>query len=127
MTKRWRKLFLIVAVTFLVTGGLLAIRPRGLRVTVTNRGPDPLSDVVVHVTGNSYRLGTLGVRGSRTVAVSPRGESGVELEFVGSSGARTRLDADGYFEAGYEGTIEIDLEAGVIVRNEHQIRLFRFY
>jgi hypothetical protein len=127
MAKRWRGLFVIGAVTFVVTGGLLAIRPRGIRVTVTNRGPEPLSNVVVHVTGNSYRLGTLGVRESRTVTVDPQGASQVELEFVGDSAARTRLDAGGYFEPGYEGTVDIDLEAGVIVRNEHHIRLSRFY
>ena len=127
MAKRWWGHFLIVAAIFTVTGGLLAIRPRGIQVTVTNRGPDALSDVVVHVTGNSYRLGTLGVGKSRTVAVDPQSESHVEVEFVGGSGARSRLNAGGYFESGYEGTIEVDLEAGVIVRNEHRIRTSPFY
>ena len=105
--------------------GVAAIWPRGVRVSVTNRGPEPLVDAMVHVTGNSYRLGTLEVGASQTVSVQAHGESGVELEFTRGAGERLRLNAGGYFEAsGYEGTIEIELDSGAIVRNDHRISLW---
>lgn len=121
-----RRLFLaglLVAAVAAMAAAVAAVWPRGVQVVVMNRGPAPLADVVVHVTGNSYQLGTLGVGESRTVPVQARGESHVELEFTYRTGERRRLNAGGYFESGYEGTIEVELEAGEIVRNEHHISL----
>lgn len=122
-----RRLFvaglLAAGITTLV--GVAALWPRGVRVNVKNRGPEPLTDVVVHVTGNSYRLGTLQAGESRAVSVQARGESNVELEFTPGDAERLRLDAGGYFESsGYEGTIEVELENGAIMRNEHRISLW---
>jgi hypothetical protein len=115
----------LLAVGILTAVGVAAVWPRGVRVTVTNRGPEPLVDVVIYVTGNSYRLGTLGVGESQTVSVQAQGESHVELGLTCGSGERLRLNAGGYFEAsGYEGTIEVDLQGGSIVRNEHRISLW---
>ena len=112
-------------VVVVIATGLIAVWPRGVRVTLTNLGPQPLTEVVVHVTGNSYRLETLSVGESRTVSVQARGESHIVIEFTCHSGERIRLNAGGYFEgSGYEGTVEIDLEACKIVRNDHQIRLW---
>jgi hypothetical protein len=122
-----RRLFLagLFAVVGATAAGVTAAWPRGVRVTVTNRGPSPLGEVVVHVTGNSYRLGTLGVGESQTVSVQARGESHVELGFTRGPGERVRLNAGGYFEAsGYEGTIAIELEAGAIVLNEQRLSLW---
>ena len=122
-----RRLFLtgLLATGIAIPAGVAAVWPRGVRVTVTNRGPTPLLNVVVYVTGNVYRLGALGVGESQTVSVQARGESGVELELTRHSGELLRLNAGGYFESsGYEGTIEIELEGGVIVRNDHRINLW---
>lgn len=105
----------------------IASWPRGVRVVVTNRGPQPLADVVIYVTGNEYRLGTLGVGETRTMPVQAQGESTVKLEFTGGSGEQLRFDADVYFETtGYEGTIEIELEAGAIVRSDNRVGLWPF-
>jgi hypothetical protein len=122
-----RRLFLAVLLVagIVATAGVAAVWPRGVRVTVTNRGPEPLVDVVVFVTGNVYRLGTLGVGESQTVSVQTHGESHVELGFAGHAGGQVRLNAGGYFESsGYEGTIAIELEGGVIVRNDHRISIW---
>lgn len=118
MRRRWLLVGVVVAVIAVVKW------PRGVQVTVTNRGPDSLSNVSVHVTGNVHPLGTLGVGESRTVAVRPTSESGVELEFTDRSGQRVRLNASCYLEPGYRGTIEIELEGGAIRRNENHIRLY---
>lgn len=85
---------------------------RGVRVTVTNSGPDSLADVVVHVTGNEYRIGGLAVSESRTVRVVPTSESHVELTFTDHLGRPNRLNAGGYFEPGYRGIIVVELENG---------------
>ena len=122
-----RRLFLagLLAAGIVTAAGVAALWPRGVRVIVTNRGPEPLGDVVVYVTGNVYRLGTLGVGESQTVSVQAHGESHVALEFTRPAGDQVRLNAGGYFESsGYEGTIEIDLAGGVIVRNDRRISLW---
>jgi len=117
--------FGLLAAFIAVAVGVAAAWPRGVRVTVKNRGPRPLTNVVVHVTGNSYQLGTLRVGESQSVSVQSRGESGVELVFTQDTGDQVRLNAGGYFESsGYEGTIEIELEDGAIVRNERRIGLW---
>jgi hypothetical protein len=118
-----RRVFLVglLAAGIGTAAAVTAAWPGGVRVTVTNRGPEALADVVIHVTGHSYALGTLEPGRSRTVPVSARGESHVELESTRGSGERRRLNAGGYFEAGYEGTIEIELQTGEIVRNEHRV------
>lgn len=119
-----RRLFMsgLLAAAIATAVGVATVWPRGVRVSVTNRGPERLTDVVVHVTGNAYRLGTLEVGASQTVSVRSRGESHVELEFTHSAGERLRLNAGGYFEAGDEGSVEIELEGDEIVRNDQCIR-----
>lgn len=122
-----RRLILVglLATGVAVAAGVASLGPRGVRVTVTNRGPEPMTDVTIHVTGNVYRLGTIGVGQSRTVPVQAQGESGVELGFTNGSGERLQLKAGGYFEAsGYEGMIAIELKAGAIVRNEQRLTLW---
>lgn len=122
-----RRLFMsgLLAAGIASAVGVATMWPRGVRVSVTNRGPERLTDVVVHVTGNTYRLDTLEVGASQTVSVRSRGASHVELEFTRGAGERLRLNAGGYFEAsGYEGSIEIELEGGAIVRNDQRIQLW---
>ena len=85
--RHWRVLFVLGACIVL---GLIVVWPRGVRVTVTNLGPDPLTEVVVYVTGNSYPLNTLEVGKSRTVKVQALSESDVELGFTGATGERRR-------------------------------------
>src|SRR5260370_25954403 len=108
MMRRRSFLFGLLGVGTAAAVGLAALRPRGVRVTVKNRGSEPLADVVVHVTGNSYQLGTLETGEARTVSVRPSSESHVELGFPRASGQRLRLNAGGYFQAsGYARSIEL--------------------
>jgi hypothetical protein len=87
---------------------------RGVRVTVENRGPTALRAVIVHVTGNSYPLGDLKPMSSRSVKVNPRGDSHVEIEYTDESGRPVRLNAGGYFESGYHGTVWVGIRDGRI-------------
>jgi hypothetical protein len=123
---RRQLVFFGVLVAFLVAVIVTATaRPRGVQVTVTNWGPEPLGDVVVHVTGNSYRLGTLEVGQSQKALVKPSSESAVEVTFTDGAGEQVRLNAGGYFEGkGYEGTIDIELKDEEIVRSDHRIHLW---
>jgi hypothetical protein len=115
---------LVIAI-IAIAGALFVLWPRGVRVTVTIRGPLPLRDMVVLVRGNSYRSGDLGIGVSRTVNVQSHGESSVHLEFTRETGERVQRYVPMYFEgAGYEGTIEVDLEGGAIVRIDDRIGLW---
>ena len=53
----------------------------------------------------------------------PTGESHLEIEFIDVDGQTGRLDAGGYFEPGYRGTMDISITDGVIEKNEQKIRL----
>src|ERR1022692_2161845 len=109
----WRPLRMrryVIAVLIVVTligVGILGWRfvTRGVRVTIINSGPDALSDVVIHVTGNTHRIGNLAVGESRTVRVEPDTSSHVELTFKDALGQHHRLNAGGYFDPGDRGRI----------------------
>lgn len=125
-----RKRLLVVAglLVMLASAGLfIALSRQGIRVTIINSGPDPLTNVVVHVTGNQHAIGNLAAGESRTVRVLPTSESHAEVSFVDHRGQHQRLNAGGYFENGlYRGTIEVEIERGAIKRNEHNIGLSFF-
>ncbi len=116
---RTRRSFLVlaaIAVVFLFAGvGLWASFPV-LRVSLTNLGPDPLRDVKIHVTGASYTLGDLQVLETKTIAVSPKTDSGVAIEFTDAHGKSVRLNEQGYIEPGYRGDIHIDVRDGRVER-----------
>ncbi len=119
----WVSLLSGLILVLIAAAFVLLVQTRGIRVSVKNLGPEPLADVSVCVTGHSYELSGLRVGEVQAVTVKPRGESHVELEVVDSHGKRSRLDAGGYFEPGYQGSIDIDLEGGSIKRNEQCIRV----
>jgi hypothetical protein len=120
-------ILLLAGIAFSGAAVVAWTQTRGVRVTVINSGPEPIADVVVHVTGNEHRIGGLAVGESRTVRVRPRGKSHVELAFVDHLGHPHHLDAGGYFNSGsFRGTIEVELEQGEIKRNGHNIELSWF-
>ena len=84
---------------------------RGVEVRIHNAGSHTLSSVAVVVTGNSYSLGDLPPNSTRSVVVVPTGESDVGISLVDPAGHVKRLNAGGYFEPGYTGTISVDLTA----------------
>jgi hypothetical protein len=90
----------------------------GLRVTVKNVSDQTLNTVVVHVTGAAYSLGDIAPGETKSVRVSPTGESHVEIEH-----AEGRFIVNTYFESGYRGHIDVDLTPREVVRVEDKVRI----
>ncbi|HZZ81491.1 MAG TPA: hypothetical protein VFE62_23515 [Gemmataceae bacterium] len=105
----------------------LAVWPlEGIRVTVTNGGPQPLTDVVAHVSGSKHPIGNLAIGESRTVRVLPTTDSHLEVSFRDEIGKSRQLNPGGYFDQHCCGSIKVEIKNGEIVRNEHQIELSWF-
>jgi hypothetical protein len=98
---------ILLAVTAFLAYSAIA---EDLCVTVENTGKHAMSEVTVHVTGQSCFLGDLPPGDSLTHVVAPTSESHVEVEFVGNSGKRVRLNAGGYIEPGYRGQIHVRIK-----------------
>jgi hypothetical protein len=90
---------------------LFAYRP-GITVIVFNAGPQPLIDVVLVVTGHRVTLGEIAANRSAQGVVKCTGDSHLEIEFRIEGQAMRRLDAGGYFQPGYYGTIRVTIEDG---------------
>ena len=88
---------------------------RGVTVVVFNADSAELSDVTVHVTGNSYPVGPIRPGQWLSVPVRSKGESHVEVEFRDADGQRKRLSADCYFEGGYSGTVNVTLNREKVI------------
>lgn len=99
-------------------GVALVFLNRGVVVTVRNVSTQPLSGVVVHVTGNSYALGDIQAGDHRSVRVSPVGESHIEIEH-----AKGRLVVNTYFESGYRGSVSVEVTETEIKRVQDDIRI----
>ena len=108
----------------LVLGLVLTLFRSGIHVTIQNTGSEPLRAVVLFVTGNSYNLGDIAPGGTAEATVHPTGESNLEIRFTDPDGQARRLDAGGYFEPGYRGTIRVSIKDGEISKNEEKIRLW---
>lgn len=121
--RAWLLAIPAVLVIALLVGWMVLQFRSGVRVTVQNTGTGPLRSVVLHVTGASYKLGDIAVGESATMRVKPTGESHLEIEFTDSDGNTQRLDAGGYFEPGYRGTIRVEIEDGRIDEIEEDIGL----
>lgn len=90
---------------------LFAYRP-GITVIVFNAGPQPLIDVVLVVTGHRVTLGEIAANRSAQGVVKCTGDSHLEIELRIEGQAMRRLDAGGYFQPGYYGTIRVTIEDG---------------
>ena len=93
----------------------------GVQVTVRNTGKAGLHNVMLRVTGASSRLGNISSGSSAQANVKPVGESHLEIEFSEHDGQRKLLNAGGYFETNYRGTIDVSIKDGIIEKNEHKI------
>lgn len=102
-----------------VAGLIVCATTRGVSVIVHNKGPEKISNATVHVTGNSYEIGTLIPGQSRTILVKPSGDSNVQIVFMDSRNIQNRVDADCYLESsGSRGSIAIDISGNKISRVE---------
>ena len=93
------------------------------RVVIENVSDIPLEEVVVHVTGNSYKLGKLEPHNTRSVDVNPTGESHVEIEHRDSNGDRKRLYVDCYLEPRNGGILEVTITPDSVLSVKHHRRL----
>ena len=121
--KRWWLLAIPIMLLIAVGVVLLQFRP-GIQVTVQNTGSTPMHSVVLHVTGATYELADIPPGASATARVKSTGESHLEIEFTDSDGKVQRLDAGGYFESGYRGTVFVSVNDGAIEENEQDIKLW---
>lgn len=96
----------------------------GIQVTVTSTGNTPLKSVVLHVTGATYKLGDLAPGDSATTGVNLNGESHLEVEFSDAKGRTQRVNAGGYFESGYRGTIRVEIKDGKIDKFQEDVKLW---
>ncbi len=125
MNKNKRRWWLLAIPVVLLLIAVVAYQLRsGIRVTVENTGSTSLNSVVLHVTGVSYDLGDIAPGESATARVSPTGESELEVEFKDTAGQTQRLNAGGYFESGYRGSIRVEIKDGQIDKNEQDIKLW---
>jgi len=123
-TRRRLLLFVALVGVAVIVAGRLHLWPfGGIFVIVKNIGPQPLHDVIVHVTGQSYRIGDVGVGEAPSLRVEPHGQSHVEIEFTDDAKRRFKHVIGGKFESGEShGTLVVEFENGGIKRVDNQIR-----
>lgn len=64
-----------------------------------------MRSVVLYVTGNSHTIGDIPIGECRTTIVEPTADSNLEIEFTDDELGKVRVNAGGYFEPGYRGTV----------------------
>lgn len=99
----------------------------GVSVVVQNKGLEIINNVKVHVTGNSYLIGSLAPGQAQKIRVTPKGESHVVIEFVDTSHNQHRIVAECYFEKRhYKGTITVDIAGNKVSRVDDKTELSLF-
>jgi hypothetical protein len=78
------------------TVALLSSCTRGAQLTVVNRSTTELTNVVATGTGFSQAIGSISAGEERSVSVSPRGESSLQLDFD-ANGKHFSSAPQGYF------------------------------
>ena len=85
-------------------------------ITITNRSPIELTNIVVSGSGFSERIDSIAAGSERRLTVHPRGESGVRVAFD-AGGQHIDVGEQGYFEAGggyrVAVTVQPDLKVSV--------------
>ena len=81
-----------------------------------------MKSVVLHVTGASDNLGDIAPGESATARVNPTSDSHLEVEFTDADGQSKQLIAGGYFEAGYRGTIRVEIKDDQIDKFEEDFK-----
>jgi hypothetical protein len=86
----------------------------GINVVIKNTGIEPVESLVLPVTGRSYPLGSIAPGHEKAAIVKPTSESHLEIELADTTGGTARLNAGGYFEPGYGGTITVSIKDGAL-------------
>ena len=98
----------------------------GVTVSVENQTDEPVTNVSVEVTGETYNIGTLNPGDRTSVRVQPTGESAVVV--IGTrDGAVDRVSVPVYFEEShYQGTVSVGFQPEGEALIESDIRIGRF-
>ena len=99
----------MVSRVIVLAAGLYLLWPGGVKAVVRNAGSGTMHDVRLLVTGRTYSLGDLQPKEIRSVRVNPTGESSITIRYTEGAGAPKVVDADCYVEAGYSGSISVDV------------------
>lgn len=123
--RHWRLAGVLICLLLAVSVVLVFVLFRsGIHVTVQNSGSQPLRSVALHVTGRSYNLGDIAPGETAMSRVNPTSESHLEVEFIDADGQTQRLNAGGYFESGYRGSIRVEIKDGQVDKLEDNTRLW---
>lgn len=87
----------ICALLLISTLALFAGCSRAPQLTVINRSTVELTNVVATGTGFTQAIGSIPAGGQRSASISPRGESGLQLDFD-ANGKHFTSAPQGYFE-----------------------------
>ena len=118
-----RRLWWIILAVAVIGAGAFLLWPRGVKVVVGNTGTAAMRDVHVVVTGGSYGLGDIRPGEYRAVHVKPTGDSSITLQYTDEGGGDPQsVDLDCYIEAGYAGSVSVDVANGLIVRKADATR-----
>jgi hypothetical protein len=88
-------------------------------VTITNRAPVALTNIVVSGSGFTQRVDNIAVGGERSLTVRPRGESGVRIAFE-AGGQHFDSGEQGYFEGsgGYRVAVTVASDLKISVSSD---------
>ena len=88
-------------------------------LTISNRSPQTVINVVVSGTGFTQSVGNIAPGAEQRVSLSPRGESGVRIAFD-ASGKRVDSGEQGYFESsgGYRVKAIIETNLNVTITSD---------
>jgi hypothetical protein len=119
-----RRLFrsIALACVIVLAIGVTALMPRGVEAVLRNADATTMRDVRIVVTGRSYALGDVPPGRVRSIRVRPAGESSLTIEYADATGTRS-VRVDCYMEAGYSGSITVDVANGAVVRKVDRIGL----
>lgn len=110
------RILVVLAVVFVWAGC-----SRAPIVTVTNRSPGVITDIVVSGSGFSERIDSISAGSERSLTVHPRGDSGVRVAFD-AGGQHVDAGEQGYLEAsgGYHVAVIVEPNLKVTVSSELQ-------
>jgi hypothetical protein len=125
--KRFR--FRLIAVIAIILAAMIAysILAPGVSITIRNTGHERMREVMISMTGKTYRMGDLPPGGSKTERVLPEAESQVEVQFKGEAGTLFRLLAGLRLEPASRGEMEIEVKDGKIVGLKNDVRRGAFF
>lgn len=94
-------------ILYVVLAASVAGCAQGPQVKLSNASAEPLNNVALRFNGGEAVLGVVGPGNTRTVTLSPRGESHLTLVFLDSRDKSHEQLIDIYFEPGYQGTLNV--------------------